>query len=1158
MKSVGDLLSELRRANIRLWAEDDRLRYSAPKGRLTPEIRDQLRERKSEILAFLHKIRPSQDEVFTPVPREGDMPLSFAQQRIWFLYQLDPEDRSYNLVWPLRLRGKLDVPALKQSIQGVIRRHEALRTTFAVRDGEPVQMIDRDQTRGTSFPVDDLCDLPESEQMETVQKMAVEGLERIFDLENDPLLRCGLLCLGPEEHVLLIFGHHMVCDSWAAGIFIRDLAAFYRAFSEDRPNDTLTLPELPIQYADFALRQREWLEKGELEKQLDYWKRQLAGAPFVLELPTDHPRPAELTSTGSLERFELDDDLARELNSLSHGTGTTLFMTLFAAFSTLIFRYTGQEDMLIGTLIANRNRKEIEHLIGLFVNTLVLRADLSGDPEFPDLVSRVRQVTLNAYAHQDIPFDQLIEAVQPPRRLSHTPLFQIVFSMQNVPLKMELPGLSMDLLDVERETAQFDLSFDMMEMDGRLTGTVEYRTDLFEADTIRRMIGHFQTLLEAIAENPRQRISELPLMTAAEQHQVLVEWNDTDADYPADKTVVDMFQEQAEKSPDKIAVVFEETQLTYRELNEQANRIAHFLTDEYQIQPDDRVGLLLERSEWMITGILGVLKAGGAYVPMDPGYPEERIQHMIGDSGCKATLSDRKLIQSLDMSAEAIDIHDIRHEFSSNPARSASPHHLAYLIYTSGSTGVPKGVLIEHRSVVNMVCGLTQVLYNRLVGGGNMKEAMTAPFVFDVSVQQIFSSLIQGNALYIISEETLLNPHLFVALLNEKSIDLIDLTPTFLSSLIESGAKLPNTIQHINLGAEQLSCWLSGKFYGYEKYLNLTIANVYGPTESCVNTALFHVDSDFRSDSPIVPIGKPMPNIRLFILDNTLNFVPIGIPGEICIAGAGLARGYLNREYLTKEKFVQNPFEPGRRMYRTGDLGRWLPDGNIEFLGRNDDQVKIRGYRIELGEIRNRLLSHNSVKNAAVIAKDFRGNEENELAAYVTGGDKLNVGELRNHIRTTLPDYMIPSYIIQMEDIPLLPSGKVDRRALPDPEGLRPDMETGYVMPRTESERRIAGVWQEALGLEKVGVHDNFFDLGGHSLLIIRVQNMLREKFGLNIPVVNLFRYPTVAALAGYLAQEDDRGEDALRQVRDRAEKQKAAARRMKRTRTARKEHNKG
>ncbi|MCP4110878.1 MAG: AMP-binding protein, partial [Desulfobacteraceae bacterium] len=666
MKSLEKLLSELHKANIRLWADGDHLRYSAPKGSLTPEIRDQLRERKPELLVFLNKIRPSQDNAFTPVSREGrDMSLSFAQQRMWFLYQLDPEDRSYNLVWSLRLRGNLRISALEQSIQAVIQRHEALRTTFRVKEGEPVQVISASAT--VTLPIDDLCDLPEPEQKATVQRLAIEGLHEPFDLENGPLLKYRLLPTSAGERVLLIFGHHIICDSWSAGIFIRDLGAFYRAYSENKePLDSL-LPKLPIQYADFAYRQREWLKGAELEKQIGFWKRQLDGAPFLLELPADHPRPAELSGEGRLERFEIDSVQTRRLNRLSQEYGATSFMTLFAAFSTLIFRYTGQEDILIGTLIANRNRKEIEHLIGVFVNTLVLRADLSGDPEFSDLVDRVRQVTLDAYGHQDIPFEQLIEVLQPPRRLSHTPLFQVMFSMQNAPLKMELPGLTMELLDVERETAQFDLSFDMTEIDGRLTGTVEYRTDLFEASAIRRMIGHFRTLLEAIAEEPMQRISELPLLTEPERHQLLAEWNDTHSEYPADKTVVDMFEEQAKKSPENIAVVFEDIRLTYRELNDRSNQIAHFITDEYQIRPDDRVGLLLERSEWVIIGIMGILKAGGAYVPIDPGYPEERIKHMVSDSGCKAVLSETGIVKIPGLQTEVVNIHEIRHENYDNP-----------------------------------------------------------------------------------------------------------------------------------------------------------------------------------------------------------------------------------------------------------------------------------------------------------------------------------------------------------------------------------------------------------------------------------------------------------------------------------------------------------
>ncbi|MCP4349674.1 MAG: amino acid adenylation domain-containing protein [Desulfobacterales bacterium] len=1152
MRTIEDFLSYLDGLDIRLWVEQGRLRYNAPKGAVSPDLLNQLRERKPELIDYLTgtNIRPGFTyEQIRPVSHDTDLPLSFAQNRLWFLQKLEPDNPSYNIHLGLHIRGHLDIPVMEKSFNEIISRHEILRTTFVMKNETPVQQIQDDLT--ISLSATDLQHLSEDDQAAKIREIAVKENSRVFDLEAGPLMRIRLLQLNQDDHVLFITMHHIITDDWSMGIFIREMLACHEFFSAGTAS---SLPELPIQYADFSFWQRERLKGEELEKLLKYWKKQLADAPPVSEFPFDRQRHADTGFEGKAVQFEISRNLAEELNLLGRRSGCTLFMTLFAAFSVLLYRYCGQEDIVIGTPIANRNRKEIEPLVGFFVNTLVLRTDISGNPCFSELLERVRQVALGAYEHQDMPFEKLVDALHPERNLNWNPLFQIMFALHNAPSeKYSLTGTA-TLLETETIAAQFDMSLELREYESGLRGKWEYNKDLFEETTICRMAEHWQVLLEGIAANPDCPVAELPLMRENELHRLLVEFNNTTADYPSEKTVAELFEEKVEKNPGKTAVVFEDTYLSYEELNTRANQVAHFLKDKYNIQPDDRIALLLERSEWVIIGIMGILKAGGAYVPIDPGYPEERIKHMVSDSGCKAVLSETGIVKIPGLQAELIDLREIRHENYDNPDCPASPDHLAYVIYTSGSTGVPKGVMIEHRSVVNLICGDWQILYSRF--GESMHQALTASFVFDASVAYIFTSLIYGNILYIVTDETLHNPELFVKFLQKKKIHFLDVTPGFLLSVIESKAagKLPENMCHISLGAETLTPSLIDKFYEHDEYQNISLFNTYGPTESCVEIIWFPIDSDFQPFST-VPIGKPMPNIQVFILDAFLNPVPVGGIGEICLSGAGLARGYLNRPDLTAEKFINWKSETGNqkseiRLYRTGDLGRWLPDGNIEFMGRNDDQVKIRGYRVELGEIENHLLSHRSISGASVIAKEFR-KDYTELAAYMTGDENLNVEELRNHLRTTLPDYMIPSYFIQLDKLPLTTGGKVDRRRLPEPETGRPQMETAYVKPETDIEQSIAGVWQELLKLEKVGIHDNFFDMGGHSLLIIRVQNKLQQIFSRDIPAVDLFRYPTISALARYLEQE----QPAFHQVYDRSETREAVKTSRERRRASRLKH---
>ena len=1037
-----------------------------------------------------------------PIPREEEIALSFAQQRLWFLNQLEGQNTTYNISSGFHLNGTLNEAVLQQSIAEIVERHEILRTTLSVVDGVAVQVIHHQ----VHIPVSsvNLEVLPDVEQAAEVQRLVKEESQRPFDLVQGPLLRVTLLRLGRESHILLLTIHHIISDGWSMGIFFRELSALYASFSQ---GESASLPHLSIQYADFAHWQKNWLQGQVLETQLEYWQQQLVRVPPLLDLPTDRPRPPVQTFRGSTQTFELSGTLTQQIKKLGSQSGTTLFMTLLAAFGTLLGRYSNQEDIVVGSPIAGRNRSEIESLIGFFVNTLVLRVDLSGNPNFRELLRRTRQITLDAYSHEDLPFEKLVEELQPERNLSYNPLFQVMFVLQNAESEgWEFPGLTLTPLEIESVTAKFDLTLAMEERESGLRGVLEYNSDLFDGTTISRMLGHFQTLLAGIVANPEQPLLALPLLTEAERHQLLVEWNSTQAVYPKDKCIHQLFEEQVEKTPDAVAVVFEDNRLTYRELNARANHLAHYL-QKLGVESEKLVGICVERSHLMVIGLLGILKAGGAYVPLDPSYPQERLALMLEDAQVSLLLSQQSLVEGLPQcSAQVVDLdsNELWVEEGADNLRSLRSNvqsdNLAYVLYTSGSTGKPKGVAVEHRSVVALLSWATEVFTIEELAG----VLASTSFCFDISVFELFAPLSCGGQI-ILAENVLHLPTLSAA----DEVTLINTVPSAIAELVRAKG-IPDGVGTINLAGEALPQRLVQIIYQQNTIEKLF--NLYGPSEDTVYSTYALVK---RDGEKAPPIGRPISNTQVYVLDAYQQPVPIGVPGELNLGGAGLARGYLNRPDLTAEKFITNPFsdEPNAKLYKTGDLVRYLPDGNIEFLGRIDNQVKIRGFRIELGEVEAVLGQHPAVRECVVVAQSD-DTENKRLVAYVVASQEtINTSELRRFLKQKLPDYMVPSAFVILEAMPLTPNGKVDRHALPIPDSSNLSLEASFLAPRTPTEELLANIWSNLLGLEKVGIHDNFFELGGHSLLATQVISRLRETFSVELPVRCLFEAPTIAEL---------------------------------------------
>jgi amino acid adenylation domain-containing protein/non-ribosomal peptide synthase protein (TIGR01720 family) len=1038
-----------------------------------------------------------------PVSRDELIPLSFPQQKLWFLHQMEGSSANYNMAAAVEIRGNLQVYILERIIREIVQRHEILRTTFRTVDGQAVQIVTPSLT--VSLPVIDLQTLPVEERLAEVQCLAVEEQLKSFDLTQDCLLRVTLLHVDLESYVLLVTMHHIVSDGWSMGVFIQEFSSLYAAFAQDKPSP---LPALSIQYADFAHWQRQYLQGEVLENQLNYWRQQLTGAPPILELPTDRPRPSVQTFQGQTLNFALNQNLTKQLNMLSQKSGTTMFMSLMAAFVTLLYRYSNQSDIVIGSPIANRDRQETYPLIGLFVNTLVLRTNLGGNPSFAELLQRVRQVALDAYAYQDIPLERLVEALQPERSLSHMPLFQVAFAMQNTPMgQLELPNLCLNLLKVENRTAKFDLTLSMQETETGLLGEWEFNTDLFDVATITRMAGHFQTLLEDIIANPQKPISELSLLTPSEQHQLLVEWNNTQTDAPQDKLIHQLFAEWVEKTPDAIAVVFENQQLTYSQLNERANQLANHLQN-LGVKPDTLIGICVERSPEMIIGLLAILKAGGAYLPLDPNYPTERLTFILTDSQPPILLTQQHLTDKLPPHQAITICLDAE---SSPPPLCASAslrektptelHHnnLAYIIYTSGSTGKPKGVMVPHTGLTN----LAQAQIKTFNIQTSSRVLQFASFSFDASISEIIMTLGAGARLYLATKESLLPGASLIALLQNYGITHITLPPTALAVLPPE--QLP-ALQTIIVAGEACPPDLVARWSMGRRFFN-----AYGPTEASVCATIAQCHNS--TNKP--PIGRPITNTQIYLLDQNLQPVPIGVPGELHIGGIGLAKGYLNRSELTQEKFIPHPFsnQPEARLYKTGDLARYLPDGNIEYLGRIDHQVKLRGFRIELEEIAALLSQHPGVnQNTIIVREDIPGSQR--LVAYIVPDSDATptVSDLRQFLKEQLPEYMVPSAFVLLETLPLTPNGKVDKRALPAPES-RLELGVNFVAPRTPQESKLAAIWTEVLRLTQVGIHDNFFEIGGDSILSLQIIARANQA-GMQLNVKQLFQHQTVAELA--------------------------------------------
>ncbi|NMF63752.1 non-ribosomal peptide synthetase, partial [Brasilonema octagenarum] len=1113
--STLEFIRHLTNLSIELEVDGERLRCHAPEGALTPTLRQEIAGRKTEIVLFLQQakqVKAAHQLSIQPVPRDVELPLSFAQQRLWFLHQLSPDSRSYNMLLILRLEGSLNIVALEQSLGELVCRHEILRTNFPTVDGKPVQRIA--PFTALTLPVYDLQGLSVQEQSDRIRQMANSQASDPFDLAVGPLVQFTLLQLSNQEYVLLLKMHHIIYDGWSLNIFNRELSQLYAAFTQGLPNP---LPKLPIQYADFAVWQRQWLTGEVLERQLDYWQQQLAGVPGVLELPTDKPRPPVQTFRGGVERFQLDRHLTQRLKQLSQESDATLFMTLVAAFLVLISRYSGQLDIVVGSAIANRNNKSVDQLMGFFANTLALRGDLSGNPSFADFLVQVRQTTLSAYSHQDLPFEMLVEKLQPERDLSRNPLVQVMFALQNASLSFgDLPGLTIQNMSAPiDEMVRFDLEVNYWEVSGGLEGVWSYSADLFDATTITRIAQNFQTLLQAIVANPKERIAELPLLTTAERHQLLVEWNNTQVDYPGEKCIHQLFEEQVEHTPDAVAVVFENQKLTYRELNQRANKIAHYLKT-LDVKPDVLVGICMERSLEMVIGILAIIKAGGAYVPLDPTYPKERLAFMLADAQVSVLLVQPHLVPELPPhQAQVICINPNCQEFAAyspqNPINEVTTENLAYVIYTSGSTGKPKGAMNTHKGLCNRLLWM-QDIYQLTVTD---KVLQKTPFSFDVSVWEFFWPLFTGASLIIARPGGHQDSRYLAQLIAQEKITTVHFVPSMLQVFLEeTELEKCGSIKRVICSGEALSINLEKCFF---ERLNAELHNLYGPTEAAIDVTFWACQPN--SNEKLVPIGRPIANTQIYILDKHLQPVPIGVSGELHIGGVGLARGYWNKPQLTQEKFISSPFEAGKYLYKTGDLARYRSDGNIEYLGRIDHQVKIRGFRIELGEIEALLASHPDVWESVVMLREDEPGDK-RLVAYVVPQIEQSptVTELRQFLKAKLPEYMIPSAFVLLQSLPLTPNGKVDRHALPKPE-LDSTLLEKFVAPRTPIEEMLAQIWAQVLKVEQVGIHNNFFELGGHSLLATQLVSRIRNIFKVELPLRSLFAAATVAQLAQEIEQ---------------------------------------
>ncbi len=1073
-----------------------------------------------------HRIIPRRQNLLT-------FPLSFAQKRLWFLNHLEPGPH-YNDHFNLRFQGPLDVPALQKCLDAIVRRHEALRAVFHVQEGTPAQGIAAPFS--LPMPLINLCPLPEPERVSRATELAIEAAREPLDLQTGPLLRAKLLRLTESDHILSLIVHHIAIDGWSRGVFLKELNALYQAFVAGQAS---ALPELPIQYADFAEWQQQGIEGEAMAKQFDYWKRQLIEAPPLLEWPASFSRPEMQSYRGARQSILIHKPLTESLKSLSRQEGCTLFMTLLAAFQTLAKRYTGRDDIVVGSPIANRNHSEIEGLIGCFVNTLVLRTDLSGNPTFREVMSRVREMALEAYANQDLPFESLVERLHPVRSQNYNPIFQVVFIFQNAPMPVLKAGeLSISPFEIDSGTAKFDLTINLAESTEGISGWIEYATDLFAPEAIDRLRDHYMALLEGIVANPGQPIALLPMLTGKEKRQLLEEWNINRVEYPRERCIHELFEEHVARAPEAPALIFEGRQLSYLELNHRANRLAWQLR-KAGVGPETLVAICAERSPEMVMGLLAILKAGGAYVALDPNYPQERLAFMLQDTQAPVLLTQRHLVSKLPPhQATNIYLDDLDTQTDDelatqeNLRSGVTADNLANVIYTSGSTGKPKGTLLPHRGVVRLVTSTSK---------GNITSNdvffQYSPISFDASTWEIWVPLLNGAKLVIMSPGTPSLEELGRDIWQHK-VSILFLTTGLFRMMVDERMEDLKLVRELWTGGDVLPVAHAQKVL--KALPGCRLVNAYGPTENSTMTTIHPVS---ESDVNSIPIGKPIDNVEVYLLDHHLQPVPVGVPGELHIGGDGLARGYLRQPELTAEKFIHDPFstDAGAKLYKTGDLCRYLTNGSIEFLGRVDQQVKIRGFRIELEEIETALGQHPAVRQAVVVAREDAHGEK-MLAGYYVPHLPIDCPpeELRAHLKARLPEYMVPSAFVMLDRLPLSPNGKVDRKALPAPEQYRAELAANYVAPRTPMEKLLAEIWASILRLERVGVNDNFFDLGGHSLLIVQLHARLCEALRTSLPIVKLFQYPTISSLATHFDQPAAKS-GSLQTMRARGRLQKEA-----------------
>ena len=1138
-----EFLSYLRRLKIKVSADGDRLRLSAPKGVLTPTIREQLAERKAEILAFLHNANRSADSILTPlqpVARNENLLLSSAQKRLWFLDQLEPDSSAYNIPLTYRLIGQLNVVALEQGLIEIVRRHEALRTTFASVNGEPIQVIT--QEINFSLPIVNLRNIPKTDRQTEAQRLVTQERERPFDLATGPLWRSQLLHLDSEEYMLLVTMHHSVSDGWSINVFEQELAALYEAFCSGRPSP---LPELPIQYADFAHWQHQWLQSEEFKSQFDYWKRQLGGKLPVLELPTDRLRPPILTDRGAEQTLTLPQKLSEALKNWSQQEGATLAMTLLTGFKTLLYRYTGQEDLIVGSPVAGRNYVELEGLIGFFINTVVIRSDLSGNPSFRKLLSRVRLTALEAYEHESIPFEKLVQELRPERSLNRTPIFQVWFNMLNLAdHELQLSELKVEPFSIHSTRSKFDLTLYVQEQTQGIRLQLVYNTDLFEPKRMEEMLDQFQHLLVQVMEHPEERIANFSLVTPKAQ---LILPNPTQALCSKwDGAIHTRFSQNVQQVPQQPAIVDAQVSWNYAELEERTNLLANYLL-AHHIQPQEIVAIYAHRSASLVWAMLGVLKAGAAFVILDPAYPSSRLIDYLQISQPRALLHITvagELPQSLSEYIETLScrcrleltqasIEVVRSQFqgygSHNPGVEVKPDDLAYVPFTSGSTGKPKGTLSTHRPLSHFLQWHSQTFEFNQADRFSMLSGLS----HDPLIRDIFTPLSLGATLYIPQQQDIETPEQLSKWMVQQKITVSHLTPQ-MGQLLTINSRISQPSQrYFFFGGDILTVQDVDRITNFAPFARCV--NFYGATETPQAMGYFIVPKpEERSfGNRVIPVGKGIADVQLLILNSLQQLAGVDEMGEIYVRTPYLAKGYIGSEELTSARFIINPFTnlPGDRLYKTGDLGRYLASGDIEFLGRSDYQVKIRGFRIELAEVEALLNQYPNVQENVVIAReDEPGNKR--LVAYVVSHPEQApaTSELRQFLQKQLPDYMVPSAFVMLEALPLTPNGKIDRQALPTPDLITREAENTFVNPRNELEKQLALIWEQVLGVKPIGVKDNFFDLGGHSLLTLRLLNEIEKTLNTKLPVVALFQLTTIEQIASFFQHEDRSAESSIQE----------------------------